>query len=132
MPAGCTDRLQPLDISVNKSAKVFLRSQFQDWYSEQVTKQLSTGNEELEPVDLPAAKMKSIGGQWLVRLVEYLSENPNIIVNGFIAAGIPQSLDKGKPVIDDEDLVSENETEQDSSEDEFESESMSSDLDDEE
>ena len=66
-----------------------------------------------------------------MRLVEYLSENPNIIVNGFLAAGIPQSLDKGKPVIDDEDLVSDNETEQDSSEDEFESESMSSDLDDE-
>lgn len=28
IPATCTDRLQPLDISVNKSAKVFLRSEF--------------------------------------------------------------------------------------------------------
>ena len=33
VPAGCTDHLQPLDLSVNKSAKSFLRSQFQRWYS---------------------------------------------------------------------------------------------------
>ena len=110
VPAGCTDRLQPLDLSVNKSAKVFLRSQFQDWYSAQITEQLSKGEKELEPVDLAAAKMKCVGGQWLVRLFEYLSENPNIIVNGFHAAGIPQSLDKGKPVIDEEDFEDEYES----------------------
>ena len=125
VPAGCTDRLQPLDLSVNKSAKAFLRSQFQDWYSAQVTEQLSTGSEELEPVELPAAKMKCIGGQWLVRLVEYLSDNPRIVVNGFLAAGIPQSLDKGKPVID-EDLEDDNETQYETSEDE--SDPASSDL----
>jgi len=28
IPANCTDRLQPLDISVNKAAKEFLRKQF--------------------------------------------------------------------------------------------------------
>ena len=33
IPANCTDRLQPLDISVNKPAKDFLRKQFQQWYS---------------------------------------------------------------------------------------------------
>ena len=31
VPAHCTDRLQPLDISVNKAVKEFLRSQFQEW-----------------------------------------------------------------------------------------------------
>lgn len=31
--AHCTDRLQPMDVSVNKSAKVFLRNEFQEWYS---------------------------------------------------------------------------------------------------
>ena len=28
VPANCTDRLQPLDVSVNKTAKEFLRRQF--------------------------------------------------------------------------------------------------------
>ena len=31
VPANCTDRLQPLDISVNKAAKEFLRREFQNW-----------------------------------------------------------------------------------------------------
>ena len=33
VPANFTDRLQPLDISVNKAAKNFLRDQFQSWYA---------------------------------------------------------------------------------------------------
>ena len=34
LPANTTDRLQPMDISVNKPAKDFLRKKFQNWYSE--------------------------------------------------------------------------------------------------
>ena len=34
--ANCTDRLQPLDVIVNKSAKNFLQQQFQKWYAEQI------------------------------------------------------------------------------------------------
>ena len=30
LPANCTDRLQPLDLSFNKAAKIFLHSRFQD------------------------------------------------------------------------------------------------------
>ena len=36
LPANITDRLQPMDISVNKAAKDFLRHKFNEWYSEQV------------------------------------------------------------------------------------------------
>ena len=36
VPANCTDRLQPLDVSVNKAAKNFMRDQFQRWYAEQI------------------------------------------------------------------------------------------------
>ena len=52
IPASCTDRLQPLDVSVNKSAKVFLRKKFQLWYSEQVCSQLQNESGEVKPVDL--------------------------------------------------------------------------------
>ena len=40
VPANCTDRLQPLDISVNKAVKDFLRNEFQGWYAIQVQIQL--------------------------------------------------------------------------------------------
>ena len=42
--------------------------------------------------------MKSIGVTWLIRLFEHISNNPCNIVNGFLAAGISQSIDGGKPV----------------------------------
>jgi len=40
VPANGTDRLQPLDISVNKSVKQFLRGQFHDWYVSQICSHL--------------------------------------------------------------------------------------------
>ena len=36
VPANCTDRLKPLDVSVNKSVKEFLRGQFHNWYAGEV------------------------------------------------------------------------------------------------
>ena len=48
------DQLQSLDVSVNKAAKEYLSRQFQEWYSNQILKQLDEGTEvkDLEPVDL--------------------------------------------------------------------------------
>ena len=43
VPANCTDRLQPMDLSVNRLVKEFMRGKFRDWYSEQVQQQLSEG-----------------------------------------------------------------------------------------
>ena len=40
IPPKTTDRLQPMDIVVNKPTKAPLMEQFQNWYSEQVTQQL--------------------------------------------------------------------------------------------
>ena len=40
IPANCTNKLQPMDLSVNKSLKEFLKKQFGDWYSQMVFKDL--------------------------------------------------------------------------------------------
>ena len=62
-PPNTTDKLQPLDISVNKPAKEFLRLKFQEWYAEQVAEQIMSGgcHVELEPVDLGLPVMKEFG-----------------------------------------------------------------------
>ena len=42
VPANCTDKLQPLDLSVNKPLKDEMKKYFQAWYAEEVKKQLVT------------------------------------------------------------------------------------------
>ena len=128
IPATCTDRLQPLDISVNKSAKVFLRSQFQQWYASEITSQNGVGNDKFEPVDMSAPRMKSVGAKWLVSLNDHFLDSPDIIINGFLASGIPQSINNGTPYLHEaksessEDEYSSSEDEYSSSEDECSSE----------
>ena len=36
VPANCTDRLQPLDLSLNKPVKEFLCKKIEIWFSEQI------------------------------------------------------------------------------------------------
>jgi len=90
VPPNCTDRLQPMDLSVNKSAKEFLRTKFCLWYSEQVEKKLAKCDTGL--VDTRMSVMKPIGASWLKSLFTYLEENQMIAKNGFKAAGCSYKL----------------------------------------
>ena len=89
VPANCTDRLQPLDVSVNKSVKDFMRGQFQHWYSNQVCERLAkdTANSDIS-VDLRMSIVRPIEAQWLINMFNYFQEKPTIIVNGFTKSGI--------------------------------------------
>ena len=51
---------------------------------------------------MSAPHMKCVGAQWLVRLYEHRLDSPQIIINGFLASGIPQSIDKGTPYLAEE------------------------------
>ena len=55
------------------------------------------GNEgdspDIEPVNLGLPMLKELGAKWLVQMAEYFSENPQLIVNGFVKAGIAGALD---------------------------------------
>lgn len=86
---------------MNKSAKSFLKSQFENWYSDQVSQKLSASNadiDEIEPVDLSTARMKNICAQWIEQMHDHFCMSPDIIVNGFKA--IAKSIDAGKPVLE--------------------------------
>lgn len=84
LPPNTTDKLQPMDLAVNKPAKDFLREKFQEWYSDQIWKQLdpSVGIEEqqLQPVDLSLPALRELGAKWLVEMAVYISNNPGFIV----------------------------------------------------
>ena len=42
LPPNCTDKLQTLDVSINKPMKDHLKAKFQQWYANEVRKQLET------------------------------------------------------------------------------------------
>ena len=65
VPANCTDKLQPLDVSVNKAAKNFLCGQFQDWYVTQICDHLKTVD---KPSDLKLSIVKPLGAKWMVSM----------------------------------------------------------------
>ena len=62
IPAAYTGKLQPMDISVIKVVKSFLRSKFSQWYSDELTKLFMKNDDE--PVDLSMPQMKCVSGQW--------------------------------------------------------------------
>ena len=108
LPPNTTDRLQPMDISVNKPAKDHLRSQFNEWYTQQVVAQLdgedveNLEDVELQTINLGMPAMKELGAKWLVNAAQYISDNPHIIVNGFVRSGIAGALDGQETDTDDQ------------------------------
>ena len=86
VPANCTGLLQPLDLSISKLAKDFLRGKFQEWYADQIYNQRE---DVVTPVKFPLKQMKSLGAQWMINWNDYILAHPEI-KNGFRAAGITQ------------------------------------------
>ena len=99
LPPNTTDVLQPMDIAVNKPAKDFIRRKFEQWYSEEVMKQLDGKDmddlqaADIKPIDLSMQVVKQVGAKWLVEMADYISDNPQFIVNGFVRSGITGTLD---------------------------------------
>lgn len=94
IPPNCTDKLQPMDMSVNKCAKDFLKTEFQNWYAEQVVNQIGNNMDNVKniKIDLSLTRMKPLGAKWIVKLYDFLQQNPNIVANGFVGCGITETL----------------------------------------
>ena len=83
VPPHCTDQLQPLDLSVNKSAKEFLRGRFQQWYSNKNFEQQEDGS-TLQPVTFPMHVMKPLGAHWLLEYHSYMQITQTLFVMAFV------------------------------------------------
>lgn len=91
IPVNCTDRLQALDLSFNKTAKTFLHSKFQMWFAKEITLQKDC-EKSRESIHLQLSNMKPLEAQWLVELYDHIKANPTVLLNGFKAAGITNCL----------------------------------------
>ncbi|XP_063400328.1 uncharacterized protein LOC134684939 [Mytilus trossulus] len=92
---ACTDRLQPLDLSVNREYKEQLKSYFHDWYSAEVIHQIneqedSTG--EIAPdnvvVNMRTSVLKPIHANLIVSSHNKMSTRKDLIQLGFRKAGL--------------------------------------------
>lgn len=93
VPPNCTDRLQPLDVSVNRVARKFLRDKFENWYADNIAAQKSSGN-NIEAVDVRLSIVKPLAAKWMIDLYDYFVAHPQIIKNGFKHVGITDFLEQ--------------------------------------
>lgn len=95
VPDGTTDKLQPLDLSVNEAAEDFLQECFRHQYSQQVMKQLKDHEDPKNiQVNMSTAVMRELSAQWLTAaLYDNFRGRPELISNGFKEAGIAAALE---------------------------------------
>ena len=88
-----TNKSQPLDISVNKSAKAFISSKYNSWFSKQVSAQLALGTESSKvEVTAKLSDIKPLDTQWIVDPYNYIREEKDTIINGFRSAGVTEAI----------------------------------------
>ena len=95
VPNNWTNYFQPLDLTVNKSSKDFLRNEAQSWYSQEIVKQMEAGKRSDQiKVDVRISVVKPLHAKWVVKYYDYARNNPQIIINGWKESGIMGMLEK--------------------------------------
>lgn len=89
VPANCTNKLQPMDVSVNKPVKDHIKQYFHSWYTQEVQSQLQSSFPVHEvKVDIRASIVKAKSINWFISAWESIKTRPDIVINGFKKAGI--------------------------------------------
>ena len=97
VPANMTHFFQPLDLTVNGSAKNFMKKKFVTWYANEVKKKIEEGVPiESVEIDLSLARIKQTHALWLIELFNFLTseEGKKTILNGWKKAGVTNILMK--------------------------------------
>ena len=89
--ANCTDRLQPMDLSIYKSFKYHMKASFQTWYAQQVCLQLQQ-KQLHKAVDLRLSVVKPLSANSIMAAFAHVQSNAELVRNGFREAGITVPL----------------------------------------
>ena len=102
VPNNMTNYYQPLDCTINKWTKDFLKAKFSTWFSKQVQKHLDKGI-ALEDIDIrfQLTTMKPLHANWLIDLYNELTSPraKDVIIGGWEKRGIWDGS-RGLPSID--------------------------------
>ena len=93
---------QPLDLTVNRYAKHYFKSEFNEWYLQQASSQLACGiNLEDIEVNLKLSLIKPIHAAWVVDFCNHMTTANGVetITSGWKAAGILDAIELGSSVL---------------------------------
>ena len=94
IPHNLTNKFQPLDIIANKPAKSIIADKYNGWFANEATNQVVKGIKPANAkVSLALSELKPVHAQWIVHVYECLCKQPEIIKNGFRAAGITEAVE---------------------------------------
>ena len=75
-----------------------MKRKFQEWYASIILQQLEDGINE--PVDMRVLVMKPLVSKWAIEMYDHFLSQPVVIINGFRAAGILDTLKYDTGTID--------------------------------
>ena len=87
LPPNTTDLLQPMDLTVSKPAKSFLKNAFSQWYADQLLQQLEDDDipldqMELDVIDIGLPVLKELEAKWLVMMAQCIEDNIQLMSTG--------------------------------------------------
>ena len=95
VPNNWTPYFQPLDVSVNKPCKDFLRNEAQTWYSQQIVEQTKSGKLPHQvKVATQLSIVKPLHAKWVTKFYDYIRSKPDIVRNGWSKALITDCINK--------------------------------------
>ena len=98
VPKNMTDLYQPLDRTVNKWVKDFMKREFCNWFSRQLREQISN-RIPLEQIDIKfqLSLMKPLHAGWMIKCCNELTtiRGKDVILSGWRATGLTEAINNG-------------------------------------
>ena len=96
-----TNKLQPLDLSVNKVANSFISNKYNPWLANEVSKQLRAEKAAADvKVSLKLSAIKPLHEKWIVDMHNALKDDKEMVINGFRSPGTIEAIENAKEMVE--------------------------------